>query len=176
MALKFEDLRVLRTAEALADDVWHDVSKWDAFARDVFGSQFARATDSVGANVAEAFGRYHYGEKLQFLFYARGSLFESKYWLNRANVRQLMPESRVQEYAAQMSETARQINAFANMIRRNRANKTQKSGSTLKEPGPFYAVAGIDPPIFDESALTWIETHAGPVPKSLFEDLHESNT
>ena len=58
MVLKFEDLRVLRTAEAIADDVWREVSGWDAFAREVFGSQFTRATDSIGANIAEAFGRY----------------------------------------------------------------------------------------------------------------------
>jgi four helix bundle protein len=100
MTLKFEDLRVLRTAETIADDVWREVIKWGPFARDVVGGQFVRATDSVGANIAEAFGRFHYGEKLQFLYYARGSLYESKYWLNRAAARGLIPTERMQKYAA----------------------------------------------------------------------------
>ncbi len=82
MALKFEELRVLQAAEAVADGIWRQVVRWGSFARDTVGKQMARAGDSIGANIAEAYGRFHYGEKLQFLYYARGSLFETKYWLN----------------------------------------------------------------------------------------------
>lgn len=64
MVLKFEDLRVLQAAEAVADDVWRRVTRWKPFAKDVVGKQLARAADSVGANIAEAYGRFHYGEKL----------------------------------------------------------------------------------------------------------------
>jgi four helix bundle protein len=65
MALKFEELRVLQAAEGVADSIWRQVVRWDPFAREVVGGQLARAADSVGANIAEAFGRFHYGEKLQ---------------------------------------------------------------------------------------------------------------
>ena len=65
-ALKFEDLRILRAAEATADGIWRQVVRWEAFPRDAVGGQMARAADSVGANIAKAFGRYHYGEKPQF--------------------------------------------------------------------------------------------------------------
>jgi four helix bundle protein len=60
MALAFEDLQVLKTAETLADEIWLVVSRWGPLARDVVGKQLARAADSIGANIAEAFGRYHY--------------------------------------------------------------------------------------------------------------------
>ena len=46
------------------------------------GDQFIRAVDSVGANIAEAFGRFHYLDKVKFYFNSRGSLLESKHWLN----------------------------------------------------------------------------------------------
>ena len=46
MALKFEDLRILKTAEAVADDVWRQVARWDQFAREVVGGQLARAADN----------------------------------------------------------------------------------------------------------------------------------
>ena len=59
-ALRFEDLRVLQAAEVFADDIWREVVRWDSFAREVVGGQLARAADSIGANIAEAFGRFHY--------------------------------------------------------------------------------------------------------------------
>lgn len=90
MSKSFEDLQVLQVAEQLADDIWQHVSQWESFAQETVGKQLVRAVDSIGANIAEAFGRYHYGEKLQFLYYARGSLFESKYWINRTKQRNLL--------------------------------------------------------------------------------------
>ena len=116
MGVGLEDLRVLQDAEQVADGIWRQVVGWDAFARDVVGGQLARAADSIGANIAESFGRFHYGEKLQFLYYARGSLFEAKYWLNRALERHLMASERVQEYATRLTGLARQLNAFAGSL------------------------------------------------------------
>ncbi len=68
MATSLEELRVLREAEAVADAVWHEVVRWEPFPRQVVEEQLARAADSIGANIAEAFGRFHYGEKLQLLY------------------------------------------------------------------------------------------------------------
>jgi four helix bundle protein len=73
MATSFEDLRILKTAEESADKIWKQVVKWDEFARDVVGKQMARAADSLGTNIAESFGRFNFGEKLQFLYYARAA-------------------------------------------------------------------------------------------------------
>ena len=158
MVLKLEDLRVLKSAESLADSVWKEVSRWDTFSKKVVGSQFARATDSIGANIAESFGRYHYGEKLQFLYYARGSLFEAKYWLNRAVARKLIDSEIAKSYASQFSATAYQINAFAKTIKKIRSGETEHS--VLKESGPVYHVRSeITPPdLFEEESLQWLQT------------------
>ncbi|MGD8624066.1 MAG: four helix bundle protein [Anaerolineae bacterium] len=151
MALKFEELRVLQTAEAVADGIWHRVTRWDAFARDTVGKQMARAGDSIGANIAEAYGRFHYGEKLQFLYYARGSLFETKYWLNRAQARELMPATQVSNYAAQLTDLARQLNSFAaNLKAQRRSGKSQ--GKATRESAAEYTIAP-PLPLFDENDL-----------------------
>jgi four helix bundle protein len=81
MAIGLEDLQILKLAEAVADSIWKRVGGWDEFARDTVGKQITRSADSIGANIAESFGRFNFGEKLQFLYYSRGSLFETKYWL-----------------------------------------------------------------------------------------------
>ncbi len=166
MATALEDLRVLQAAEVIADGVWHEVVQWDEFARDVVGKQFARAADSIGANIAEAFGRYHYGEKLQFLYYARGSLFETKYWLNRALARDLMPSDRVRGRASQLSDLARQLNAFANSLKSQRRGGQGNSAKAIREAAAGYTTGfdeDIPIPLFTESELDWLETYSGPI-------------
>ncbi len=160
MALTFEELRVLKAAEAVADEIWRQVVRWDVFAREVVGGQLAKAGDSIGANIAEAYGRFHYGEKLQFLYYARGSLFETKYWLNRARERQLMPSTQVQEYASQLTDLARQLNAFAADLKAKRQG-SQPQPKTMREATTEYVTAwpaDLPLPLFTEEDLQWLQT------------------
>jgi len=156
MATALEDLRVLQSEEGCADKIWKQVVQWDEFAKDVVGKQMARATDSIGANIAESFGRFNYGEKLQFLYYARGSLFETKYWLNRAKIRDLMSSSDVEEYISRLTEIAKQLNSFAESL------KTQRTGGkTIRESTANYRVdLPEDSPeaLFDESDLKWLQS------------------
>jgi len=44
----------------------------------------------VGANIAEGYGRYFFGEYIVFLYYARGSLYEVRYWMEKARKRNLI--------------------------------------------------------------------------------------
>jgi four helix bundle protein len=151
MATGLEDLKVLQAAEKVADKVWAEVSLWNLFARDVVGKQLARAVDSIGANIAEAFGRFHYGDKLNFLYSARGSVFETKYWLNRGMERKLLSSAQVEGYAAQLTVVARQLNAFANNL------KSQKHEmQVLREPEAVYEVD--NEPLFNPSDLDWLMT------------------
>ncbi len=143
--LRIEDLRVLQAAEELADTVWAVVQKWRAFERDTVGKQLVRSADSIGANIAEAFGRFHYGEKLPFLYYARGSVFETKYWLNRSHQRRLMSQDEFETLRAQIKDIVRQLNAFANLIKRHRhgreGSRTRRADTqTVQEPQAEYLV------------------------------------
>jgi len=160
MAMKFEDLRVLQTAEGLADDVWRRVVRWDWFARDVVGKQLARAADSIGANIAESYGRFHYGEKLQFLYYARGSLFETKYWLNRALARELISTEQVQDYVSQLTGLARQLNAFASTLKSQRRGDHAKPKAVREAAGEYVMdwVNDTTEPLFTQYELEWLET------------------
>lgn len=160
MATELEDLRILKTAEAIADAIWKQVVVWDEFAKDVVGKQITRAVDSVGANIAESYGRFNYGEKLQFLYYSRGSLFETKYWLNRALARDLMKAEEVKEYATRLSDVARQLNMFANSLKSQRKENKPQSKS-VREPDAEYVVEdwlADSPPLFTDLELNWLET------------------
>ena len=160
MIARFEELEVLKTAEGLADSIWKLVVQWDDFAKDVLGKQMARAVDSIGANIAESFGRFHYGEKLQFLYFARGSLFESKYWLNRAASRNLIPVTQSQIFAHQFTELARQLNGFAAHLKGLR-NAETKQTKTLRESVAEYKTMSLDEfpadTLFTLAELNWLD-------------------
>lgn len=79
----FEKLEVYQLSERLADLVWEVVREWDRVATDTVGKQIIRAADSIGANLAEGTGRGTAKDKLRFVVYARGSLYEVKHWLRR---------------------------------------------------------------------------------------------
>lgn len=75
-----------------------------------------RAADSVSANICEGYGRYHYKENKNFLFYARGSLFETQNWLRKANERQLIDNKLYEELNSQSAIIARMLNAYIRSI------------------------------------------------------------
>jgi four helix bundle protein len=160
MSATFEDLRVLKTAEEISDSVWKKVVQWDPFAKDVVGKQLTRAVDSIGANISESFGRYHFGEKIQFLYYARGSIFETKYWLNRVKARELMPPTQAQAYIETITALARQLNTFTGSLKAVRNQETKQS-KTLREMAAEYQFdlpESISDCLFTEEEISWLET------------------
>ena len=86
----FENLRVYKLAEDLADEIWNIVLRWDRFARDTIGKQIVRSADSIGANIAEGTGRHDYKDNRRFVKIARGSLNETQHFLRRAFRRKLL--------------------------------------------------------------------------------------
>jgi four helix bundle protein len=163
MASNLEDLKILRAAEDVADCVWQQVHTWNEFSRSTVGKQLVRAVDSIGANIAEAFGRFYYGEKIQFLYYGRGSLFETKYWLNRAAERKLLTQDQLQQYSQQLTDLGRRLNAFANSLklqRRQRAQVEATMSKGLQEPRAVYAAEpneyNEEEALFGEQALAWL--------------------
>ncbi len=67
-----------------------------------------RAADSIGANIAEAAGRWHEADKRRLLIIARGSLYETEHWLVRAASRNLVAKS----YDGQIAEIARMLSGL----------------------------------------------------------------
>ncbi len=156
MAMELEDFEVLRLAESLADEIWPHVIGWDVFARDSVGSQLTRVVDSIGANIAESHGRFHSGEKINPLCYARGSLFETKYWLNRCRARRLLKPELVSGYAERLTEIARQINRFTKHLKGHRSDST-KPTRAVREPAIEYIVRDDDDElIFTDADFQWL--------------------
>jgi four helix bundle protein len=99
----FRDLDVYRRAAGLADAVYSAVGGWSSFDRFALGGQLVRAADSIGANIAEAFGRWSAKDQRRMLYMARGSAYETEHWLERAAVRGLVLPNDAVAHARQLS-------------------------------------------------------------------------
>ncbi len=113
-----EDFDAFKDLERLCDEVWESVLAWRPFAQGTLGRQLVRAVDSIGANLAEGDGRYHYKEKLNFLYIARGSLKEARYWIRRARARRLMTSEGAAGLDERLDATRRWINSLVSQRRR----------------------------------------------------------
>ena len=153
-----EDLRVLKLAETICDNLWNRVAHWGPFGRDIVGKHLQEAADSVGANIAESNGRLHFGEKLTFLYDARGSLFETKFWLNRARARELLEAETVQAYADELTELARQLNALLDATRQQRVKDGQTQRVVRDESGGYAAIDEMLDDLFSPDDLVWLST------------------
>ena len=105
-----ESKRVYQRAEVVADRVWDLVIDWEWFPKKTVGTQLARAADSIGANIAESAGRFHPGDVKNFLYFARGSLQETRFWLRRAHSRGLITPDALAALVAELDQLAREIN------------------------------------------------------------------
>ncbi len=88
-----EDLEIYQKAMEIGEIVWKMVHDWEFFPKTTLGKQFLEAADSIAANISEGYGRFHYKDKRNFYYYARGSLHETKTWSVKAKNRNLLNES-----------------------------------------------------------------------------------
>ena len=80
--IRLQDLEVYQLARKLSGVGWEIYDSMDWQTKKVMGDQFISATDSVGANIAEGYGRFHYLDKIKFFYNARGSLIEAAdHWI-----------------------------------------------------------------------------------------------
>jgi four helix bundle protein len=117
MATKsFQELRVYKLSERLADEIWKAVNTWEPFAKNTIGQQIVRSADSVGANIAEGVGRGSYQDNKRFVKIARGSLYETQHWLRRAYTRNLLTVEQVNIFTAIINDLAPQLNSYLQSI------------------------------------------------------------
>ena len=110
MNSEFRNLAAYQRATELADELWEHVARWNASARWSVGRQLTRAADSIGANIAEATGRWHQKDQLRVLYVARGELFETEHWVTTAERRGLLEPGT----HARLDEIARALTGLIN--------------------------------------------------------------
>lgn len=75
-----------------------------------------RAIDSVAANLSEGFGRYHFKDVKNFGYYSRGSLYEAKTWLTKANNRALIKDDDYEDLIKEINNLGVKLNNYIKSI------------------------------------------------------------
>lgn len=112
--MELEDLEVYKLAREIGRDAWviYDNLNWQD--KKIMGDQFIGAVDSVGANIAEGFGRFHYLDKNKFNYNARGSLLESAHWLAVFRERGKIDDSTLIRLDEKIARLHKKLNSLIN--------------------------------------------------------------
>jgi len=140
--MKLDDLKVYQKAMELGDICWNLVSAWNYFEKDTIGKQLVRASDSITANISEGFRSFHFKENIHFNYIARGSLFETKTWIDKAVNRNLISHEQHGDFQIYINDIARMLNSYISKIGSNK----------LEEPDSEYQNYESDP--FSNDSMT----------------------
>jgi four helix bundle protein len=110
--LKLIDIEAYKIAFHLSNYIWNIVIKWDYFAQKTIESQFVDAADSISADIAEGFGRWHKKDKIRFYRYNQGSHKESLDWNEKSKVRNLITKEQYDYIFSQLSILPLKINSL----------------------------------------------------------------
>ena len=114
---KLGSLDIYKISLQLSDKAWQIYTTLPKQFQYDIGSQFIRSVDSVGANIAEGYGRYHYKDSAKFYYNARGSLWESKHWILLLKKRDFINETEFQEFLTSVELLGKKLNSFINRLK-----------------------------------------------------------
>ncbi|WP_158856987.1 four helix bundle protein [Lunatibacter salilacus] len=115
--IKLEDLEVYKLSRELSRLGWEIYSKLNWQNRKIIGDQFIESIDSGGANIAESYGRFHYLDRIRFLYNSRGSLFESiNHWLDLLLERGIVSNDELQELKLISDKLSLKLNNYIQSI------------------------------------------------------------
>lgn len=114
--MKLEDLQVYQISMKLADEVHDLILDWDNFHKFSTGTQLLNAADYISANISEGYGRFHFKDHKNFLYFSRGSLSETKTWLTKAVTRKLISEEKFNDLMNRYNSLGIKLNNYINSI------------------------------------------------------------
>ncbi|MDW7692145.1 four helix bundle protein [Flammeovirgaceae bacterium SG7u.111] len=115
-----KDLEVYRLSRKLSALAWGIYSGLTFEQKKIIGDQFIRSADSVGANIAEGYARYHYLDKVRFYHVSRGSLSETcHHWAELMLEREIISQNTFDELAQIHEPLEIKLNNFISVTLKN---------------------------------------------------------
>ena len=110
-------LEIYTLSLELSEIVWDIFNKLPKQLQFNIGDQVLRSIDSIGANIAEGYSRFHYKDSIKFYYNARGSLWESKHWFYLLYKRELIPKALFNQSITLLNQLGKKLNGFIQSIK-----------------------------------------------------------
>jgi len=120
--MKLEDLEIYNIAMEIGDEIWFSVVEWKNLAKYSVGQQIIRSADSIAANISEGYGRYHFKDRKNFMFFARGSHYETITWHTKARNRKIISNEFYEGIITKMDKLGVKMNNYINTLE-SKSNK-----------------------------------------------------
>lgn|SRR3989344_5901527 len=118
----YKKLIVYQKAKQLAVDIIRFFSKQKlSKTLEFVVIQLLRAIASIGANIAEGYGRYYQGNTRQFLSIARGSSYESDYWLEIMRETKMFNQKSLTDFNERNNEVSKMLTGLMKKIERTKS-------------------------------------------------------
>jgi four helix bundle protein len=115
--IKLEDLEVYQLSRALSKKAWDIYLRLNWQMKKIMGDQFIESSDSIGANIAEGYGRYHYLDRVRFLYNSRGTKLEAvNHWLSLMHERKLISDDEFNQVRGIAETFAVKLNNYIQSI------------------------------------------------------------
>jgi four helix bundle protein len=122
--IPLKDLEVYQLARELSKMAWIIYDKMGWQDKKIIGDQFISSIDSIGANIAEGYGRFHYLDRVRFLYNSRGSMLEAvNHWLELLSERNKISQPEFNEMKLVADKLSIKLNNFIRSIYESKNNK-----------------------------------------------------
>ncbi len=113
-----QQLKVYQLARELSSKGWEIYCKLSFEQKKLFGDQFLRAIDSIGANIAEGYARYHALDQVRFYHIARASMSEAiNHWASLLLERKVISDTDYNFLFEKYKELEIKLNNFISTTR-----------------------------------------------------------
>jgi four helix bundle protein len=111
--IPISELHIYQLARKLSLIAWEIYSKMNFEEKKIIGDQFIRSTDSIGANIAEGYSRFHHMDRVRFYYNARASQSEATdHWLELLLEREKITKNTFDDYKSLSKELQIKLNNF----------------------------------------------------------------
>ena len=113
----YQQLEIYKLACEMSEKAWNVYKEMPQYLKYHMGDQLLRSADSIAANIAEGYGRFHYKDQIRFLYISRGSLFETSHWLSVLFQRDLISKNSMEEIQALAEIEGKKLNQYINYLK-----------------------------------------------------------
>lgn len=114
----YYDLDVWKKSRLLVSEAYEVLKTFPTDEKFALISQMRRAVISVPSNIAEGIGRQHEKEKVQFLYIARGSLYELETQLFLALDQNYLDQQTIDKLLNRITDCKKLIHGYVNYLRK----------------------------------------------------------